>query len=410
MPYKLVVYAAGSNSHGQLGIGSQDDAHQFTRCPTDIVVRDDLKHDVKITAGAHHTLLLIQGGDTTTLYAAGADPGQKEPPLRLTFTKVDVKTLAAKAGISPIPDDLHVTDIASGWQTHFVLLGGRAAPEKNQLIAYGTNDYFQLASENTSERYAVVTPPDSSDSFATTWAGPRHTAAKAISGQLYAWGAAKQGQLGRPSSDRLAAAPQAVVVAEHAKSAALGAQHSLLLDATGVVHAFGSNKRGQLGCGDVTKTSYRISAQDLNKLALDGDASLDITSLHANWSSSFILTTDEEGSRLFSFGNNAFGQIGRDEDPSASIGEVRLGGDLHRVIRQFAAGSEHALALVDANEETQVWGWGWNEHGNLGLGSDNLGNESKPIKIWSAGDFTGKVHIVHAGNGTSWVVCMEWTL
>ena len=37
----------------------------------------------------------------------------------------------------------------------------------------------------------------------------------------------------------------------------------------------------------------------------------------------------------------------------------------------FACGSKHALCALESEGQTEVWGWGWNEPGNLATGSLN---------------------------------------
>ncbi|KAG1727899.1 hypothetical protein EDB19DRAFT_1748741 [Suillus lakei] len=56
------------------------------------------------------------------------------------------------------------------------------------------------------------------------------------------------------------------------------------------------------------------------------------------------------------------------------------------------------------SSDMEVWGWGWNEHGNLGLGHTD--DVLKPIKIWPAGGHAldGRIVQVWAGNGTSWIL------
>ncbi|KAG1795126.1 uncharacterized protein HD556DRAFT_1210719, partial [Suillus plorans] len=51
-------------------------------------------------------------------------------------------------------------------------------------------------------------------------------------------------------------------------------------------------------------------------------------------------------------------------------------------LRSFACGSEHVMALISppGSSDTEVWGWGRKEHGNLGL--DHTDDVPKPVKVW----------------------------
>ena len=81
---------------------------------------------------------------------------------------------------------------------------------------------------------------------------------------------------------------------------------------------------------------------------------------------------------------------------------------------QIACGSEHVLALVksldqdSATPTSQIWGWGWNEHGNLGLGDTE--DVKLPVRIWPFGvgvsvDVSG-VWAVGIVTGKPWGLCV----
>ena len=111
---------------------------------------------------------------------------------------------------------------------------------------------------------------------------------------------------------------------------------------------------------------------------------------------------------LLSAGANARGQLGRDDSPVLPLAAARFPDDVH--VLNFACGSEHVLAIVESQGMAEVWGWGWNEHGNLGIGS--LSDVNVPVKIWppataAPGWRTGDAVSVWAGCGTSWISCSK---
>jgi hypothetical protein len=53
--------------------------------------------------------------------------------------------------------------------------------------------------------------------------------------------------------------------------------------------------------------------------------------------------------------------------------------DTRRVV-DFVCGSENVLCVLESEGHMEVWGWGWNEHGNLATGS--LDDVKVPITIW----------------------------
>jgi protein ATS1 len=67
-------------------------------------------------------------------------------------------------------------------------------------------------------------------------------------------------------------------------------------------------------------------------------------------------------------GRGDFGQLGNSGSAHSNRFTEALGDVL-----SIASGTEHILAQTTSNE---VWGWGWNEHGNLGLGT--MANTNSP--------------------------------
>ncbi|KAL4418903.1 hypothetical protein ABPG77_004056 [Micractinium sp. CCAP 211/92] len=82
-------------------------------------------------------------------------------------------------------------------------------------------------------------------------AGKTHSAAIAATGEAFIWGDGSSGKLGHGSTDN-AFTPhrlEALVGRVHVTAAALGRQHTLLLDSAGQAWACGENKEGQCGLG-----------------------------------------------------------------------------------------------------------------------------------------------------------------
>ena len=68
---------------------------------------------------------------------------------------------------------------------------------------------------------------------------------------------------------------------------------------------------------------------------------------------------------------------------------------LTNVLKAFA-GSEHCICLT---EEGMVYAWGWNEHGNCGLG--HVDNVHQPTKV----DLDNrKIYRCFAGSGHSFAI------
>ena len=153
-------------------------------------------------------------------------------------------------------------------------------------------------------------------------------------------------------------------------------QHLLFLHTSGRVSALGSDAKGQL--------RGLPSAEGVQAIG-------------CSWKGSYLQTS----TGLRSAGANAHGQLGREGADETGLGSVRVP-DTARVV-DFVCGSEHVLCLLESEGQAEVWGWGWNEHGNLATGS--LDDVKVPARIWppSPAQAGEEVVGVWAGCGTSWI-------
>ena len=205
----------------------------------------------------------------------------------------------------------------------------------------------------------------------------------------------------------------------------------------GKVYGWGQNNYGQLATGDtknITKPVYMgidnvvdVDAGAYFTIALKADgtvwtAGCNINSQlgigNAENSSEFVQVKTEDGyltnikavgagdnfafaisneNEVYAWGNNAYGQLG--------IGDTTLRNLATKTkfenITQISAGEKHTVAL-DANGA--VWTVGYNNYGELGIG--NRTNKSVPQKILASGAkevATGQKHtVVLKNDGTVW--------
>jgi alpha-tubulin suppressor-like RCC1 family protein len=237
-----------------------------------------------------------------------------------------------------------------------------------------------------------------------------------------------------------------------------------------IVVLLGSNKHGQLGTISFTTsvegagtaavashTKPRSPSQNVLTLSdfqhvLPNFPEHDIAAVGCTWNSTFLVLSPQLHAShspsmtaavppqplIIGFGLNSHGQLGSrtgDNIPphpanssssthQAFATNARLihlhspsptSASSHRTDVRLACGSEHVLALVrpvpsvDSATEAAVYGWGWNEHGNLGLSSrpegEDLSDVWEPRRLWpmeGSGDVGGIVD-VWAGNATSWI-------
>lgn len=131
-------------------------------------------------------------------------------------------------------------------------------------------------------------------------------------GELYAWGAATNGQLGDGQASLGKSSPT-LVVGEYrdvkVQRAAIGANHTLYLANTGVVWANGGHGAGQLGDGtyEINTSAYRSSPVQI------GSGKNDFIDVEASQYASYGL--DASGG-MWAWGSNLYGELGTGQPPA----------------------------------------------------------------------------------------------
>jgi alpha-tubulin suppressor-like RCC1 family protein len=172
-----------------------------------------------------------------------------------------------------------------------------------------------------------------------------------------------------------------------------GGDHSIVLDANGIVYTFGYNTYGQLGDGTTTNRNIpvRVLKGAYNGIAYLGDnPNNPIISVSAGVHFSLALAAD---GTLYSFGDNAYGQLGDSSNVIKTtpvkvvkgdyIGKSHLGDDINNPIIKISAGRDHSLLLA-ANGN--VFSFGRNDYGELG--DNSIINQFIPARV-RMGAYTG---------------------
>jgi hypothetical protein len=217
-------------------------------------------------------------------------------------------------------------------------------------------------------------------------AGDSHSLALMSDGTIRAWGANDLGQLGDGST--LQRSTPVKVTGSNGQGVlsgiiaiAAGGQFSLALSVQGVVFAWGANDRGQLG----NQTVVGQSAIPVRVHTLTGPelTTVGIKAIAAGSAHGLALAAD---GFVWSWGWNNRGQLG-DLTTINRSGAVLVHNKSKRLlgyVKAIAAGGAlpddgaHNLALrADGN----VWGWGWNAVGQLGLGDNSERHAAEPAVL-----------------------------
>eukprot|EP00439_Symbiodinium_sp_Y106_P060273 s3797_g8.t2 len=143
---------------------------------------------------------------------------------------------------------------------------------------------------------------------------------------------------------------------------AAGGEHTAAITDSGELWTWGENGHGQLGVGDTTNRHgpVKVSVSHQKVVAVAA----------GYWHSAAITESGE----LWTWGYNGHGQLGvGDTKKRHAPIKVSVNG---QKIAAVAAGGFHSTAITDSHE---VWTWGYNGHGQLGVGG--AANRHGPVKV-----------------------------
>jgi alpha-tubulin suppressor-like RCC1 family protein len=155
-------------------------------------------------------------------------------------------------------------------------------------------------------------------------------------------------------------------------SIAAGGGTMAAIDADGNIWTWGAGANGALGNGFTEDKSYPVLVMTPD--ATNQGVPLPGVSQVACGSSGFCIALSRGGS-VYGWGSNAFSQLGIAAGGSFSVAtRISVPG---RRVDLIAAGAAHSIAL---SSNRNVYGWGYNGRGQLGIGSTGVA-QSPPIAM-----------------------------
>ena len=192
--------------------------------------------------------------------------------------------------------------------------------------------------------------------------GDFHSAVVHPDHTVWGWGAGMFGQLGNGTrgSRYSVVGPVRASGLRDIVAIAVGGNHTLALDAHGVVWSWGDNLFGELGDG-----TREGRASPVRVVALDH-----VEAIAAGYLHSVALRSD--GS-VWVWGNGLHGQLGIG-NRGDQLTPVRLTSLVS--VRAIAAGFHHTIAI---DRSGAVWTWGQNSHAQLGDGTRT--DRDRPVRV-----------------------------
>ena len=306
------IYAWGRNTSGELGIGTT-----LARSNVPIAVKTtgtpmDGKVVKQVEGGGRyegsHSIALASDG---TVYAWGLNQyGQ----LGNNTTTNSRSPIAVQAAGTPMAGKT-IVQIAAGANHNMVLTSD------GTVYAWGWNYHGQLGNNtktnsNTIVAVQTIGTPLAGKKIVKIAAGQGHSLALTDDGMVYTWGRNDTGQLGNNATTD-AMLPVAVTVTGTPMSnktiveIASGARHSLAIDSSGKVYAWGHNGSGQLGNNSTVNALTPVAVQapaDKNIIQVSGSGWLG--------ASSSALTSN---GAVYSWGRDFDGQLGNGTNNDSSV-------------------------------------------------------------------------------------------
>ena len=301
------VYTWGFNQYGQLGNNTTTNS----RSPIAVQVAGTPlagKTIVQIAAGADHSLALDSDG---ALYAWGSNAYGQLGNGTTTNSSVPV---AVKIAGTPLAGKT-IVQIAAGANHNMVLTSDGA------VYTWGWNYHGQLGNNtktnsNTIVAVQTIGTPIAGKKIVKIAAGQGHSLALTDDGMVYTWGRNDTGQLGNNATTNVML-PVTVTVTGTPMSnktiveIASGARHSLAIDSSGKVYAWGHNGSGQLG--------NNLTVNALTPVAVQAPADKNIIQVSGSgWlgASSSALASD---GTVYSWGRGFDGQLGDGTNNDSSV-------------------------------------------------------------------------------------------
>ncbi|KAM5560206.1 ultraviolet-B receptor UVR8 [Rosa sericea] len=210
----------------------------------------------------------------------------------------------------------------------------------------------------------------------TVAAGGRHTLALSDMGQVWGWGYGGEGQLGLGSRMKMVSSPHLIPCIDqsasgkdrfsavsqgskfpgsYVKEIACGGRHSAVITDAGALLTFGWGLYGQCGQGN-TKDQLKVTR-------VESLVDTRVKSIAAGLWHTLCISVD---GCVYAFGGNQFGQLGTGAEEAETLPRLLNSSSLeNKHAKAVSCGARHSTILT---EDGQLFSWGWNKYGQLGLG------------------------------------------
>ena len=339
----MQILAAGSNLMAQFGVGNESDSLVFKEILN--ISKLEEGQTILLGVGANHTIIAIQSSHT--IWSAGDNTlGQ----LGIESSEEKMRILTKATTTFVIGDQL-----VCGWDYSFII------DSIGLIWATGSNKYGLLgATKNvlsSSEWILIKGLPTKCKKIACGW---RHTLFLDNDGLVFASGSLEKSRLDSliDNVDEDIAMTR-LCFERKIVDLACGMYHSIFLDDKNHIFVIGRDKHCVLLQDAIITKSLKNNEFPV--------------AVYSGW---FSLALRTQQGRVYTWGRGDLGQLGYGTSVSTSLPTEILYSNDEFKIKDIKMGSEYTAVLLENGE---VLVFGFNDHGNLGLG--HLENVFIPTSI-----------------------------
>lgn len=226
------------------------------------------------------------------------------------------------------------------------------------IFSWGRSDTSTLLeSKDTSIIDGIATYKSNRKVFVQIGSNEYHTVLLTTTGDVFTCGSNEEWQACEDKYEKIVTKPRLFDLGSHRVTAiAAGLYHSVCVTASGVVLSFGGNEVGQLGH---SKSSAKASPAKVN-FNIKGNYVLVVKRVCCGDFFTLFLTTTGEV-----YGCGLGLNLGNPNPPDSCFVAERIEALVGSNVVAISAGSSHAFALTSNGE---LFAWGDNRHGQLGIG------------------------------------------
>ncbi|XP_028771495.1 ultraviolet-B receptor UVR8-like [Neltuma alba] len=237
---------------------------------------------------------------------------------------------------------------------------------RTEVFSWGWGDFGRLGHGNSSDLFTPL-PIKALQGLRIKQiaCGDSHCLAVTMEGEVQSWGRNQNGQLGLGTAED-SLVPQKIQTFQGVpiKMVAAGAEHSVAVTEHGELFGWGWGRYGNLGLGD---RFDRLLPEKVS--SVHGDKMVIVA---CGWRHTISVSSS---GGLYTYGWSKYGQLGHGDFEDHLVPH-KLQALSDKFISQISGGWRHSMAITSGG---QLYGWGWNKFGQVGVG-DNV-DHCSPVPV-----------------------------